>query len=167
MSRNDFEPKESAMKLLVYLRQLKKDRGALADLRCLLRPTQRHRAWPLLGRVGGIGHLVYEVVAGLFAYYPDDARCGNLGVTCRLLSEKHSSFEARFQRFLSCDREEIRDRLAPIIFAAKAKGIHVDYEQLFIDLSYWGDRVKIEWARAFWDAEKADIDDKVSIAEDV
>ena len=165
MSHNNYEPKEAATKFLAYLCQLKNDRGALANLRCLLRASQRHRAWPILGRVGGIGHPIYEVVAGLYGYYPDDARCGNLGVTCRLLSEKHRSFEARFQRLLSCDREEIYDRLSPVIFAAKSKGIHVDYEQLFVDLSYWSGRVKIDWARAFWDVEEAAADAVVSAVE--
>ncbi len=28
----------------------------------------------------------------------------------------------------------------------------MNYEQLFTDLSYWGDRVKTEWAQEYWGA---------------
>ena len=70
MSDNQPDPKETAVVLLAYLRQLKNDRGAMADLRRALNPAQRHRAWPLLARVGGIGNPRIEAVAGLFAYHP-------------------------------------------------------------------------------------------------
>ena len=49
MSDSQPDPKETAVVLLAYLRQLKSDRGAMADLRRALNPAQRHRAWPLLG----------------------------------------------------------------------------------------------------------------------
>jgi hypothetical protein len=39
MSVNQPDPKEAAGRLLAYLRQLKNDRGAMADLRCALKPT--------------------------------------------------------------------------------------------------------------------------------
>ena len=39
------------------------------------------------------------------------------------------------RRLLSCDRDEICERLRPVILAAKAKGIAVNYEELFADLS--------------------------------
>ena len=54
MSDSQPNPQETAAGLLAYLRQLKSDRGAMADLRRALNPAQRHRAWPLLARVGGI-----------------------------------------------------------------------------------------------------------------
>ena len=84
--------------------------------------------------MGGIGNPRIEVVAGLFAYHPDETHEGNLGTTCRRLAGENNSFEARFVRLLACDRDEICDRLRPVILAAKAKGIGVNYEQLFMDL---------------------------------
>jgi CRISPR type I-E-associated protein CasB/Cse2 len=145
---------EKAKELLVYLRQLKNDRGAMADLRCALSPSpaKRARAWPLLARVGGIGDPRIETVAGLFAHHPEEAYDGNLGTTCRRLRERHESFDARFQRLLSCDRDEICERLRPVVLAAKAKEIRVNYEELFADLCYWGDNVKARWAREYWGA---------------
>jgi CRISPR system Cascade subunit CasB len=150
VSDNQPDPKRTAVAVLDYLRRFKEDRGAMADLRRALNPAQRHRAWPLLGRVGGIGHSRIEVIAGLFAYHPDETHEGNLGTTCRRLKEENDSFEARFVRLLACDYDEICDRLRPVILAAKAKGIVVNYERLFTDLSYWGDRVKADWAREYW-----------------
>jgi len=150
MSGNQPDPKETAARLLAYLRRLKNDRGALADLRCALSPTKRARAWPLLGRVGGIDNPRVEAVAGLFAYHPGETSTGNLGTTCRRLAAENNSFDARFQRLLSCDRDEICERLCPVILAAKAKGISVNYEELFADLCYWGDNVKARWAHEFW-----------------
>ena len=112
MSNDLPDPKETAARLLAYLRRLRNDRGAMADLRCALNPNKLPRAWPLLGRVGGIGNPRIEAVAGLFAYHPDEAHSGNLGTTCRRLAAENNSFDARFQRLLACDRDEICERLA-------------------------------------------------------
>lgn len=146
------DPKTEAKRLLDYLRPLKNDRGAMADLRCALSPGKRARAWPLLAPVGGVGNRLIETVAGLFAWHPEETHDGNLGNTCKRLREEHESFDARFRRFLSCGREEIYDRLRPVILAARPRGIPLNYEQLYVDLWYWGDRVKERWAREYWGA---------------
>jgi len=153
MSDNTFDPQEAGKKLLGYLRRFRQDRGALANLRGALKPAQRHRAWPLLGPVGGIGNPRYEIVAGLFAYHPEETSTGNLGTTCRRLAGENNTFDGRFRRLLTCDRDEICDRLVPIVFAAKAKGVPVNYEDLFADLCYWSDSVKERWAREYWGGE--------------
>ncbi len=121
MSEGRRDPRQTAGVVLDYLRQVKNDRGAMAELRRALSPAQRHRAWPLLARVGGIGDPRIEVVAGLFAYHPDESNSGNLGTTCRRLAEGNNSFEGRFGRLLACDYDEICERLRPVILAAKAK----------------------------------------------
>jgi len=156
MSTDPFDPKDAAARLLAYLRQLRNDRGAMADLRCALNPSKLPRAWPLLGRVGGIGNPRIEAVAGLFAYHPDETHNGNIGTTCHRLAAENNSFDARFRRLLSCDRDEICERLRPVVLAARAKGIPVNYEELFADLCYWGDNVKARWAREYWGAPEAE-----------
>jgi len=152
MSTNQPDPKQTAADVLAYLRRLRNDRGAMADLRCALSPTRRARAWPLLARVGGIDRPIYETVAGLFAYHPDETHSGNIGTTCRRLAGENNSFDGRFRRLLSCEREAIGERLRPVILAASAKGIPVNYQELFADLVYWGDNVKARWAREYWGA---------------
>ena len=152
MSTKQPNPKETAARLLACLRQLANERGAMADLRCALSPARLPRAWPLLARVGGIGNTRIETVAGLYSYHPDETTTGNLGTTCRRLAAGNNTFEGRFRRLLSCDRDEICERLRPVVLAAKSKGIPVNYEKLFVDLYYWGDNVKVHWAREYWGA---------------
>lgn len=156
MTNQQANPKEQAVRFLKYLRQLKEDRGAMAELRRALNPAQRHRAWPLLARVGGIDEPRYETVAGLFAYHPLETCSGNFGATCRLLSGEHNSFEGRFRRLLACDRNDICDHVRPIVLATRAKGLPVNFEQLFADLFYWSDAVKARWAAEFWGAPPAE-----------
>ena len=156
MSGSQRDPKETGARLLAYLRQFKNDRGAMADLRCALNPVKLPRAWPLLARVGGIANPRVEAVAGLFAYHPDETHTGNLGTTCLRLKEQNESFDARFRRLLACDRDEICERLRPVILAAKPKGIQINYEELYADLCYWGDNVKARWAREYWGAPEGE-----------
>jgi len=156
MNENQPDPNVAAARFVAYLRQLRDNRGAMADLRCALSPTRRARAWPLLARFGGIDHPTYETVAGCFAYHPDETHTGNIGTTCSSLAAKFNSFDGRFRRLLSCDRAEIGERLRPVILAAKARGVPVNYEELFADLWFWSDRVKIRWAREYWGTPKAD-----------
>jgi CRISPR system Cascade subunit CasB len=152
MSGVQRDPKETAKHLLAYLRGRKNDRGVMADLRCALSPSpaKRARAWPLLAAVAGIGDTRVETVSGLFACHPEETQDGNLGTTCRSLAAESNTFDGRFRRLLACDREEICERLRPVVLAAKAKGIPVNYEELFADLCYWGEKVKERWAQKFW-----------------
>ena len=122
----------------------------MAELRCALSPTKLPRAWPLLGRLGGIGSPRIETIAGLFAHHPDETTSGNLGRTCLRLKEQNESFDSRFRRLLGCDREEICTMVRPVVIAASSKGIPVNYETLFADLCYWGDNVKARWAKEYW-----------------
>lgn len=154
MNINQPASRETGARVLAYLRQLKSDRGAMADLRCALNPTRLPRAWPLLGPIGGIGNPRIETVAGLFAYHPDEAHSGNLGTTCRRLKEQNQSFDARFNRLLACDRDEICERLRSVVLVAKIKDIPVNYEQLITDLWYWSSQVKERWAQEYWGIPK-------------
>jgi CRISPR system Cascade subunit CasB len=163
MSTHSSSPKETAARLLAHLRRLKEDRGAMADLRCALSPARLPRAWPYLARVGGVGNTRIETVAGLFAHHPEETHAGNLGTTCRQICARKSSFDGRFRRLLACDRDEICERLRPVILAAKAEGIKVNYEELFADLCYWSDKVKARWAGAYWGAP--DIEEVVTTSE--
>jgi hypothetical protein len=148
-------PPERAAAILALVRSLQHDRGAMSNLRCALAPARRPRAWPLLARIGGIGDPVAETIAGCYAYHPKETRDGNFGDTCRALAGQHNSFDARFRRLLACDRDEVCERIRPVILAAKSKGIPVNYETLGADLLWWGDRVCTRWAQAYWGGGQA------------
>jgi CRISPR type I-E-associated protein CasB/Cse2 len=92
-------------------------------------------------------------------------KTGNLGTTCHRLAAENNSFDGRFRRLLSCDREEICERLRPVILAARAKGIPINYEELYVDLCYWGDNVKARWAREYWGASEVEETAALALAE--
>jgi CRISPR system Cascade subunit CasB len=154
-------------RFLEYLRRQKNDRGAMADLRRAINPAQAHRAWPLLAPFGGIGDERLETIAALFAYHPEETTFGNLGTTCRRLSGEHSTFDGRFRRLLACNHDDICRHIRPVILAAKAKGIAINYQQLYGDLFYWGDAVKARWAEEFWsgpsESASADAEQEASL----
>jgi hypothetical protein len=99
--------------LVMRLQRWKDDRGALANLRCALRPKLRSRAWPLLAQVSSLeapSLVIYETVAGLWATDPGSHRAGagDFGVTCRKLRGDHESFDLRFYAADGRDRVRVR-----------------------------------------------------------
>src|SRR6266536_3832017 len=127
-------PPERAAAVMSFLRSLRNNSGAMANLRCAVSSARRHRAWPLLARIGGIDEPVIEAVCGLFAYHPDEISTGNFGDTCCRIAGMKNSFDARFRRLLACAREELCERIRPVAFADKTKGIPVNYQTLLEDL---------------------------------
>jgi CRISPR system Cascade subunit CasB len=148
--------------LLDRLRRCADNRGMMANLRCILIESKKHRAWPVLNRIGiDINQNVGALIAGLYATHPEEATSGNLGTVCKVIEmrrgEKRSddnkltATERRFQHLLAAEKgEEINGRVIRMILMAKSQGVPVNYEQLEKDLSYWNDRTKTEWASAFW-----------------
>lgn len=154
-----------AVALIDWLVSKKQDRGALAALRAALSPARQTQAWPLLARFGGVGDSrsarLVQAIAGLYAAHPDHTpQSGDFGVTCRRLARQDNgdlseAFERRFQSLLASDRDEVIDRLPAFILRAKAEGVPVNYLRLHDDLTYWGDKVKARWGRAFWVGTKS------------
>ena len=151
--------------LLERLRKNKDDRGMMANLRCILVESKKHRAWPVLSRVGvAIDNDVAAFVAGLFATHPDgdSDSSRNFGVTCKAIErarnestskddkdKKLTPTERRFQHLLAADRDEIQDRVMRMVLLAKSQGVAVNYGKLLQDLNRW-EYAKSEWAAAFW-----------------
>lgn len=161
---------------LEKLRKEKNNRGVMADLRQGINPATAYRAWPhVVPSAGkafefGTSRQIWLTVAAGFAMHKCPAavtdekakkRVGNLGKTLRGLAlgsgQKPSelkTFDGRFRRFLACQSAlEVCDHLPGVIRAAERKGIPIDFEQLFVDLTYWdkwGEQVKVRWARDFW-----------------
>jgi CRISPR type I-E-associated protein CasB/Cse2 len=155
-------------KLLEFLRENSEDRACLATLRCALKEKQKHRAWPVLARFGGVDDYskgydhhakVIQTVAGLFGFYPQAGNTNNFGLSCRRLMRDDEKLSApkdvgpvakRFQHLLSSEREEICDRVIRFVLRMKKQDIQVSYDELFDGLLYWGDKIKVKWAGSFW-----------------
>lgn len=147
--------------LLERLRKYKDDRGMMANLRCILVDNKKHRAWPVLNRLGiAIKDDDAAYTAGFFATHPEETFTGNFGTTCKVIENKRGEVsgseskltptERRFQHLLAAEKSEIYFRVLRMVRMAKAQGVPVNYEQLETDMRYWGDRTKTEWAAAFW-----------------
>lgn len=149
-------------RLLERLRKVKDDRGMMANLRCILVDTKKHRAWPALHRLGiGIDNDVAAFVAGLYATHPDESTRGDFGNTCKAIEQRRGEtrgddskitpMERRFQQLLTAERgSELHDRVRRMVFMAKAQGIPINYEELEADLRKPNEWRKTKWATSFW-----------------
>lgn len=142
-----------------------KDRGVLADLRRGFSAGTADRCWPYIARYCDLSRnrerIIWQTIAAGFATHEATVTGGNFGKTLRSLAiegaagnpdDALKSFDARFRRLLTChNSEEVCQLLPGIIRAAKNKNnIPIDYERLFTDLWYWGERVKLRWAVSYW-----------------
>jgi CRISPR system Cascade subunit CasB len=151
--------------LLERLRMYKKDRGMMANLRCALVESKKHRAWPVLHRLGmAVTNDVAAVVAALYATHPEETSNGNFGATCKLIQmhrneksnddNKLTPTERRFLHLLAAEPgDELYGRVTRMVLMAKSQDVPVNYEQLETDLKrwkYWNEQTKTEWAASFW-----------------
>lgn len=157
--------------LLERLRKYKDDRGMMANLRCIFVDSKKHRAWPVLNRLGiPIKDDNSAYISGYFAIHPEEASSGNFGKTCKAIEiskgetasgdNKLTPTERRFQYLLAAERSEIYLRVLRVVRMAKSLGVGINYEQLETDLKYWGNRTKTEWASAFWAQDAPPVDEE-------
>ena len=149
-------------RLLEQLRKHTKDRGMMADLRCTLVKSKKHRAWPVLHRLGvSVLNKVAAIVAALYATHPEEAQEGNFGETCLAIQKcrgekrgddsKLTPTERRFLHLLAAEKgDELHERVTRMVLIAKSEGVPVNYKRLETDLNFWNDRTKTEWAGSFW-----------------
>jgi CRISPR system Cascade subunit CasB len=148
--------------LLEQLRRHKEDRGMMADLRCPLVESKKHRTWPVLHRLGvSVANQVAAIVAALYATHPEETREGDFGATCRAVQtrrgdnrsddSKLTPTERRFLHLLAAEPgDELYERVTRMVLMAKSHGVPVNYVQLETDLRFWNGRTKTEWAASFW-----------------
>ena len=156
--------------LLEFLRARSNDRGLMADLRCALGESKRHRAWPVLAAFGGIGDerdwraMCVQTIAGLFALHPRETAEDDFGTTCRALlsnDERQKLHDARdigpisrrFQHLLAADGEEVFGRVVRLVMRAKSEEVPINYGRLHDDLMKWQyspEAVRVRWAKSFW-----------------
>jgi CRISPR system Cascade subunit CasB len=149
--------------LLERLDRFKDHRGMMANLRCILVKNKKHRAWPVLHRLGvRIEDEMSAFIAGLFATHPAVSSRGDFGATCRAIERQRGDFsgdedkltptERRFQHLLSAEAgEELQQRVLRMVLMAKAHSVPVNYDQLLQDMKrwHWGE-VKTKWAASYW-----------------
>lgn len=156
---------EHAAAFIADLKAHQEDRGLMANLRRGFSEATADRAWPYLARWCNLENdrqrTIFQTVAASFAFNAQTVSKGNMGTTMHLLAtgdgrgqDGLKTFETRFRRFLSCDTVfDVCNRLPTVIRTTHAKGVPINHEQLFQDLTYWSpdnDRVKIRWASAYW-----------------
>jgi len=155
-------------RFLAHLNGLTNDRGVMADLRHGLSKATEYRAWPHVAPWCRLDHeresRVWLTVAAGFAIHQRTTAAGNMGTVMRALAtggkrgaDGLATFDGRFRRFLSCSSSaEVCDHLGGVLRAAERNGVAVNFAQLFIDLTYWSKRVKLEWATEYWGAAPAE-----------
>ncbi len=144
---------EQAERLLAFLQKHKDDRGMMADLRCGFSPATAHRAWPHIAPYCQLdldwSRIPVQTFCAAFATHPKNTTTGNLGDSLK----KTELSEGRFKRIISCDsRAELCESLPGLIRFLKAKGVPVNYRQLYLDMGWWEGKYppKLKWAAAFW-----------------
>ena len=158
--------KRFSERFLDFLRGQAGDRGVMADLRHGFSSATEYRAWPHLARWCDLTddrkRKITVTVAAGFAVHGSSASSGNLGHVLRRIAisgqqsvdEGLKTFDARFRRLLTCARaEEVCEHLPGILRAAERKDVPVCFAGLYEDLLYWGERVKLRWAQAYWGGE--------------
>lgn len=156
-----------AERFLSRLHGLREDRGKMAALRRGASEATQRQAWPVLHFLGvDVGNFTALTVGALFAEHPmEENKSWSLGETCRRVAldgvtgfDIPDSFDKRFRRLLACDTvEEVAGQLKAWVRLAKAKGLRVNYEQMYWDLDGWhkrADDIKLAWARGYWPVRK-------------
>src|SRR5690242_4587134 len=87
-------------RLLERLRKCQDDRGMMANLRCILVDNKKHRAWPVLNRLGVAidKDIIPAFVAGLFASHSegDSGSISNFGETCKRIEKARGEETSEF-----------------------------------------------------------------------
>lgn len=158
-------PSDRSNRFVEALRRIQNDRGKMASLRRGLSVATVMDAWPVVaalgGQIGQPGESVHVDIAALFASHPLESNARTFGETCRAIAQADSSdtempesHVRRFRRLLACDRaEDLSGQLRIWVRLAAAKGVGVNYQNLFDDLTWWNssaERIRVRWARSFW-----------------
>lgn len=168
MGDADVKQRSHIERFLEYLDSQVGDRGVMADLRHGLSRATEYRAWPHIAPWCRLDdereRRIWLTTAAGFAIHQRTANSGNMGSVLRSVAtgggrddKGLATFDARFRRLLACSSPaEVCDHLAGVLRAAERNGVPVNFAQLFTDLKYWGDRVKVRWATEYWGAPVED-----------
>jgi CRISPR type I-E-associated protein CasB/Cse2 len=132
------------------------DRGTASRLRGLLVGSIAYRGLPDLAAIAGPDQLdnpVHQTIAALYALHPEEQAMGNFGTVCRTLAkDNEAAFRQRFMQILSSrERADACSAIAPVIRRAASQNVRIPWRSLFIDLSRWGNPVRIRWTQTYCD----------------
>ena len=153
-----------------YLLTLTDDRAALAALRRGLGrpPGTAPEMFPyvvpyLPAQAHPNEEAAYYTLAALFALHPSHTDKGNLGdhLARAATQGNREAVERRFVALLAAHPDDLPEYLRQTVGFLKAQEIPLNWNELFKALRYWdhptqGDRIRREWARAFWAAAPAE-----------
>jgi CRISPR system Cascade subunit CasB len=142
------------------LPRLKTDSGFAAALSRADNPATEYQAWEHLVRYGcdienTKERLAFSTVAAAIARAKPE-RDGQLDIAnavARCFEDGHKSDAARgkIRRLLACtDTEEACQITRPILSLVRARGAPISYGRLLDDLLFFGERVKLSWAKSFY-----------------
>lgn len=165
---------EDAKNVIQELSKLKYDKGAMSILRKGLSDALEFKTYKYISRMCNIENTrmrtIVKHIAAFYATHPENVCGKNFGQSIRELALKKDpkngieTFERYINRILgSKDSISLCSYLSFLIRMIKSYGIPVDYETLYTDIVYWGDRTKIKWACAYQtgsDKEVSDVSDK-------
>lgn len=164
--------KEQAKKMVQDLLRLKKDKAAMSALRKGLSEALEYKTFKYLSRWCNLekerDRTIIKHVAAFYAMHPEMVSGKNFGQSLRELALKRDPIkgEELHERYLkrllgARDSTSLCGRLAFTMRMIKNLGIPVDYEKLYIDIFYWGERTKISWACSYYgEKEVSDVSDK-------
>ena len=144
---------------VAFLQKRSEDRRFMADLKYAASAATEHRAYEHvvpwckdMDHPGGRSRRIILTVSAGFALcgssFPNSK---NLGSVLRKIAGDLPTFDARFRRILACtDVREACGHIFPVLKTAATKHIPVDFAQLYMDMTYWGENVRIRWATSYW-----------------
>lgn len=148
---------------ITFLEGLREDRGALAALRRGMGqpPGTVPAMYPYVVRflpeqARPWQEKVYYLIAGLFAYHPQEGGAGNMGdhfARARLPGGDDTAIERRFTALLAAHPDDLDGYLRQAISFLRSKEVPVNWHQLFADVQGWGwesRSVQKRWAASFW-----------------
>lgn len=154
------------------IQRLETDTGYRAALTRADNPATEYQSWEHLARWCDLEkeneRMVFAAVAAALA----KARVkkdGELGLGEALSrafvpqggsSSDNDAAKTRLRRLLACDSvAEVVSVLRPLLGLIASRGVRLDYSRLLKDLLFFGDRVKLRWAKGFYRKDGGENDD--------
>jgi CRISPR type I-E-associated protein CasB/Cse2 len=153
------EKKSKEARFIDYLILNRNDTGYLSKWKHADNPNTSFMAWEVLSPwcedlSNPYKRQPYEIVGAAFARrnkeYNGTLSLGKALYLC-YPSDDNNPGKAKLRRLLSCaDTIEICNSIKPILRLIDSKGVDIDYIKLLKDLTWFNEKIKINWAQDFF-----------------